>query len=158
MAAVITERRTAAIEGDFVVLLIGMRINRIWKVRSWLPVARAMVRMIDELRRAGPASGLLGVQPLGTLSMVQYWRSFEALEAFARDTDGPHWPAWRDFNRRVRKHPGDVGIWHETYLVPAGQYETIYQGMPDHGLARATRSVPVTSRNDGAGRRLGRVA
>jgi hypothetical protein len=31
--------------------------------------------------------------------IVQYWRSFEHLEAYARDADQQHWPAWVDFNR-----------------------------------------------------------
>ena len=29
---------------------------------------------------------------------------------------------------------GDVGIWHETYTVPAGGYEAIYSGMPKAAL------------------------
>ena len=32
---------------------------------------------------------------------------------------------------------GDIGIWHETYLVPAGSYESIYSNMPRFGLAVA---------------------
>ena len=31
MAAVVPNRVTAQIEGDFVVFLIGMRINKLWK-------------------------------------------------------------------------------------------------------------------------------
>jgi Domain of unknown function (DUF4188) len=40
-------RFAADLEGDFVVLLIGMRPNRPWRVRRWLPVARAMHAMLD---------------------------------------------------------------------------------------------------------------
>lgn len=36
---------TADMEGEFVVFLIGMRINKWWKLRSWLPVFFAMPRM-----------------------------------------------------------------------------------------------------------------
>ncbi len=32
---------------------------------------------------------------------------------------------------------GDVGIWHETYLVRSGQYEAIYSGVPRQGLGAA---------------------
>jgi hypothetical protein len=39
MAKVIEDRMTAQVEGDFVVFLIGMRINRFWKVHKWLSVA-----------------------------------------------------------------------------------------------------------------------
>lgn len=35
-------RMTAAAEGDMVVFLIGMRINRFRALRSWLPVTAAM--------------------------------------------------------------------------------------------------------------------
>ena len=64
--------------------------------------------------------------------MVQYWRSFEHLDRFARDPASLHLPAWRWFNR-VMKGSVDVGIWHETYLVPAGRYEAIYGNMPRIG-------------------------
>ena len=52
------ERLTANLEGDFVVFLIGMRINNPWKVHKWLPVATAMPRMIKELYRQ-PELGFL---------------------------------------------------------------------------------------------------
>ena len=62
MAKVIKERVTAEIEGDFVVFLIGMRVNRIWKLHKWLPVFFAMPRMLIELRK-NPESGFIGMQP-----------------------------------------------------------------------------------------------
>jgi hypothetical protein len=37
MATIHPGRYTAEIEGDFVVFLIGMRLNRPWKVHQWLP-------------------------------------------------------------------------------------------------------------------------
>jgi hypothetical protein len=58
MAEVRAERCTAEIDGDFVVFLIGMRINRFWKPHKWLPVAAAMPRMLAELART-PELGLL---------------------------------------------------------------------------------------------------
>ena len=45
------ERLTATLDGDFVVFLIGMRINKPWLVHKWLPVTQAMPRMIKELSR-----------------------------------------------------------------------------------------------------------
>lgn len=148
------ERVTARIEGDFVVLLIGMRINRIWKPGKWLPVAKAMGAMLRELHAAGPETGFLGHQPLSMFNMAQYWRSFEHLEAYARSKDRAHWPAWVDFNRRMKNSRSDVGIWHETYLVPDGQYETIYSGMPDFGLAKAAGRAAVTDSNAAARQRV----
>lgn len=143
MGKVIDRRVAARIDGDFVVFLIGMRVNRPWKVHKWLPVMRAMPRMLKELA-ARPESGFLGYEILGLRGIVQYWRSFEALEAYARDPDAAHWPAWVDFNRRLKHSRGDVGIWHETYLVQDGAYETVYSGMPPFGLAAASRMVDAT--------------
>jgi hypothetical protein len=37
---------------------------------------------------------------------------------------------WASFNKSVGRSRGDVGIWHETYRVAAGQYEAVYSGMP----------------------------
>ena len=153
MATIFPQRMTAELEGDFVVFLIGMRINKPWKIHKWLPVALAMPRMLKEL--AGrPEAGLLGVQN-GFPTIVQYWRSFEHLEAYARSHDAQHWPAWVHFNKRIRVASGDVGIWHETYLVKAGQYEAIYGAMPRHGLATAGRHVPIAAAREGARERVG---
>ena len=46
---------TAEVEGDFVVFLIGMRVNKPWKIHKWLPVFLAMPRMIKELKRTPEA-------------------------------------------------------------------------------------------------------
>ncbi len=45
------ERLSARLDGDFVVFLIGMRINNPLMVHKWLPVARSMPRMLKELYR-----------------------------------------------------------------------------------------------------------
>ena len=50
---------------------------------------------------------------------------------------------------------GVVGIYHETYLVNAGQYEAVYGNMPLFGLAAATQHVPAVGRRETARRRLG---
>ena len=111
-----------------------------------------MPRMIKELT-AKPEAGLLAVQPAG-LTLIQYWRSFEALEAYARNADGEHWPAWVAFNKRMAKSRGDVGIWHETYRIGAGDYETIYSGMPPHGLGKAAKLIPARDRHETARGRM----
>ena len=156
MAKVAAKRLTAKIEGDFVVFLIGMRINKPWKLHKWLPVFQAMPRMIRELERH-PESGFLGhIMSLGVI--VQYWRSFEHLEAYARDANQLHWPAWVAFNKRVGKSRDDVGIWHETYRVRAGEYECVYSGMPPFGLAKASATVDAVGQMESARGRLGATA
>jgi hypothetical protein len=152
MAEVATKRVTAKIDGDFVVFLIGMRINKPWKLHKWLPVFRAMPRMIRELERH-PESGFLGhIMNIGVI--VQYWRSFEHLEAYARDQNQSHWPAWVAFNKHVGNSRGDVGIWHETYRVRAGEYECVYSGMPPFGLAKVSTTIDAVGPLESARGRL----
>lgn len=157
MPPVIDKRVTAEIEGDFVVFLIGMRINRMLRPQGWLPVFLAMPRMVRELER-NPAAGMLGASlyfgsPRRPM-VVQYWRSFEQLEAYARSKDRRHWPAWVAFNKRIGSS-GEVGIWHETYLVPAGSYDSVYNNMPPSGLGAASGLVPAAGRKASAAGRAG---
>jgi len=148
------ERLTAQIEDQVVVFLIGLRINYFWKVHKWLPVVRAMTRMIREIEDDAD-SGFLGVERFGgnPSVMVQYWRSFEHLEAYAVDKNREHRPAWAAFNKMVASN-GDVGIWHETDRVRPGDFECVYNNMPLFGLAKATRAVPATGRQESAPDRM----
>ena len=151
MAKTINQRMTAHLEGDFVVFLIGMRINRWWKFHKWLPVARAMPKMLKELSQK-PDSGFLGAEfSFGTI--VQYWKSFEDLEAYAKDRDALHYPAWKAFNTKIKSN-GDVGIWHETYKVRSGEYECIYNNMPQYGLGKIGELIPAVGNRETAGSRI----
>ena len=152
MANINAERMYAHIEGDFVVFLIGFRINRLWMVHKWLPVFLAMPRMLKELE-GKPESGFLGSESAG-FTIIQYWRSFEALEQYSRDANQSHWPAWVAFNKRVGRSRGDVGIWHETFHVRAGEYEAIYSGMPPRGLGKAGTLLPARERYETARGRM----
>ncbi len=138
-------RFTTRIEGSFVVFLIGFRINRLFAIHKWLPTAAAMPPMLKELY-ANPALGFLG----GFSSLywpgimvTQYWRSFDHLIAYAQSKDAAHLPAWKAFNQRIGTD-GTVGIWHETYQVAEGRYESIYANMPRFGLAQAGTHEPAT--------------
>jgi Domain of unknown function (DUF4188) len=155
MANIIKERMTVDNQDEIVVFLIGMRVNKIWKLNKWLPVVRAMPRMIQELQ-AQPELGLLNVQltpNFPTTIMIQYWRSFEHLATYAANRDASHLPAWRDFNRNVASN-GDVGIWHETYRVPSGHYEAIYNNMPPFGLGKVYPLIPAQGRRESAVARM----
>ena len=154
MAEIIPYRVTGRIEGDFVVFLIGMRINRIWKPHKWLPVLLAMPKMLKELEAAPAEVGFLGHNGVTGKPIVQYWRSFDHLERYARDRNALHWPAWTEFNRRMKDARGDVGIWHETYKVRAGDYEAIYSGMPPWGLGKAGARSEIGQFTDSARQRL----
>ena len=86
--------------------------------------------------------------------LVQYWNSHEKLYHYASDRSAAHRPAWAAFNRRARKAPGAVGIWHETFLVRAGEYETIYSGVPPRGLGLAGHLVPAIGKRESARARI----
>ena len=156
MAEIYHGRFAGQIEGEFVVFVIGMRVNRLLQISKWLPVARAMLRMLEELARH-PEMGLLHAESYRsgrTVMTLQYWRSFEQLHAYAHAKNLEHLPAWAEFNRRVGGN-GSVGIFHETYVVQAGRYETIYGNMPRMGLARAGEMVPASGRMKDARSRMG---
>jgi hypothetical protein len=150
----INRRIAAKIEGDFVVFLIGARINRWTKLPQYLWFMSTMPKMLAELQ-ARPESGFLGAQRLGPTTVVQYWRSFEQLTAYARDRDLTHYPYWVRFNKEIGSN-GDIGIWHETYMVRAGEYEAVYNNMPAIGLARVAGHVDAQGRNMTAAGRAGR--
>jgi hypothetical protein len=155
MVQVFPGRFAAQSSEPIVVFLIGMRVNRLLKVRSWVRVARAMPPMIAELKRS-PDLGLLHAEFFmywRGVGVIQYWRSFEHLNAYAHARNAAHLPAWAEFNRRIGGN-GSVGIWHETYTVGPGQYESIYVNMPRFGLGVAAEHVPVTGRIDGARLRI----
>jgi len=93
--------------------------------------------------------GFLGARTLlggKGVTVVQYWRSVEDIYRYASAPAHEHRPAWTAFNNRARRAQGVVGIWHETYAVPAGAHESVYVGMPVMGIAEATRSVPIPNR------------
>lgn len=158
MAKVFPGRYTAATDEPFVVFIIGMRINQWWALHKWIPVALAMGPMLKTLYQH-PEQGFLSAQTFTNgraIMLIQYWRSFEDLERFARSKDEPHLAAWRRFNKAIGGD-GSVGIFHETYQVQPGAYESIYANMPVFGLAGAFSHTPVTGRSHTARGRL-RVA
>jgi Domain of unknown function (DUF4188) len=151
---IVAQRMTAQADGEFCVFLIGMRINRFWRIHKWWPVAMAMPRILKELE-AHPELGCLGGrQWFGNPTiLVQYWKSFNDLERFAKNPNQPHLPAWAAFNRKVASN-GDVGIWHETYRVTAGNYECIYNNMPPFGLGKVMTLVPASGAKETAAGRM----
>ena len=155
MAKTINKRMCAEIDGEFVVFLIGARINKPWKVWKWWPVATAMPRMLTELARR-PELGLLHARSVFSFPdamVIQYWRSFEHLEAYAKQRDLAHLPAWQAFNKAVGSN-GDVGIWHETYVIAPARYETVYNNMPRFGLGAAGRIVDAVGARQQARQRM----
>lgn len=158
---IVSRRMTTGFDGPLVVFVIGMRINHVHKLTKWLPVLRAMPRMLSELA-ADPDSGFIGSDFLfrGPRSpvLIQYWRDFERLEAYALSRDRAHWPAWTAFNKAVG-NDGTVGIYHETFTVERGNWEVLYVNMPPTGLGKVTGLIPATgSRTEARSRMKAAVA
>ena len=151
--------------GELAVFLIGMRINKIHRPDAWLPALSAMPAMLAELyanaaRAEAGTEEWLGFYDARTLAgvrgptVVQYWRSVEDIYAYAGAESMAHRPAWKAFYARARGAKGAVGVWHETFAVPAGGHESLYVDMPAYGLARATGVVPGSRKGRTAQQRL----
>jgi hypothetical protein len=151
---IIAQRMTARMETEFCVFLIGMRINRPLKLHKWFPVVSAMPRMLRELASQKELGFLNGHFWFGrTIITLQYWRSTKHLMDFATNKNFQHLPAWTAFTRSIG-NSGDVGIWHETYVIRPGSCETIYHNMPAFGLGRVGSLVPATGHYQHAQERL----
>lgn len=155
MTQIYPGRYTAQIDGPFVVFMIGMRINKLLAFSKWMPIASAMQPMLETLYKH-PEKGFLGGRSLlewRGITMIQYWRSFEDLERFARNPSDPHLGAWKRFNQSVGPD-GTVGIWHETYAVAEGCYEALYGNMPRMGLAEVAEHAPIAAGRQSARERI----
>lgn len=126
-----------------VLFIVGMHINHWWSVHRWVPVALSMRRMLDELIRNRDL-GLLGKPRIFTsgrlIVVIQYWKSFDVLEAYARSGSAEHLPAWKAFRAAVRDSAA-VGIFHETYTITKGNHESIYINLPSSVLLGAAVDV-----------------
>jgi hypothetical protein len=158
MAKNLPTRTMADVKEPLVLFLIGMRINTLWPVWEWLPSFLAMGPMIVELYK-NPELGFLSARTEmagRTITVIQYWKSFEALEAYAANSDRKHRPAWTAFYKRATSGTGAVGIYHETYIVRPGEVESLYVDMPSgFGLGGVVGVTSVTPKTETARERKG---
>ncbi|HET8910341.1 MAG TPA: DUF4188 domain-containing protein [Ktedonobacteraceae bacterium] len=156
MAKVIPGRFSTQTDQPIVVFAIGIRVNKFLAFHKWVPTAMEMGPMLRDLY-SNPEKGFLGAETFfywRGVMLLQYWRSFDDLDKFARNRNDPHLPAWQRFNKRVGTD-GIVGIFHETYVVEPGKYEAIYGNMPIFGLASVNGHLPSVGGRATARRRLG---
>ena len=149
-------RVTAIPEDDFVVFLIGMRINNWFAIHQWLPVFSAMGRMLPELYK-NPDLGFKSYE-MGfgrTLILVQYWENTDKLIAYSKAKDSKHLPAWKAFNKAAMKTTA-VGIWHETYVIDKSKTENIYVNMPPFGFGKVGDIQLAQGKRNSASERLGK--
>lgn len=143
MADILRGRFTAEPPEGTVMLLIGARVNVPWKVHRWFPFFYSMVGMLKELMSDKERHGFLGyhVWFARTTLFVQYWRSMDDLLAYSRAQPLNHVPIWRRFNQESK---GEMGVFHEAYVVSKGGHHVIYRDMPEtFGLGGATNLAPV---------------
>ncbi|KRG13721.1 transcriptional regulator [Virgibacillus soli] len=151
-----TGRFTTENNDDIVVFLIGMRVNKLLAIHKWGPVFTAMPGMIKELYTHKKELGFLSLESyfgLRTTVMIQYWRSTDDLLAYAKGNK--HLQAWKNFNTKVESNDA-VGIYHETYELNKGRYESVYVNMPLYGLGKAMKHIPITKKTITATKRLKR--
>jgi heme-degrading monooxygenase HmoA len=149
-----TGRYTTENNDNIVVFLIGMRVNKRLALHKWLPVFNAMPGMIKELYTNKDELGFLSMESyfgLRTTVMIQYWRSTEDLLAYSKNEK--HLTAWKNFNKKIGNNDA-VGIYHETYELKIGNYESIYGNMPLYGLGKALKHIPITAERISALKRL----
>ena len=109
-----------------------------------------MPKMINELYKNSELGFICHEQWFGrTTIMVQYWKSYEHLENYAKNKTLNHLPEWAKFNK-ILSGNGDVGIWHEIYLSQKGNYECLYNNMPRFGLGKAGTHVKVSGKSNSA--------
>jgi hypothetical protein len=132
------KRMMADIKEPFVVMILGIRINSLWKVHLWLPVFFSMKKIFKELY-SHPEHGFIGHESWfgNPWLSIQYWRSIDDIIAYAGNKDAIHLPTWVKYNKTQSKRAA-VGLWHEIYLAQPGTFDVAYKNMPPFALGRAT--------------------
>ena len=105
---------------DLVVIYLGMRVNAWRGLKTLLGFGPQIARSVAE-RPDGlllHESFIVSLNPLH-LGMREYWRDFDALEAWSRSP--PHREWWSKFLR----DSGGTGFWHEAYFMRGGM-EAVY--------------------------------
>lgn len=127
------QRRTVNLSAypDLVVIYLGMRVNALAGLRTLFgfgpKIANAVAAQPDGLLLHETMLFSLFPPHLG---MRQYWRDFDALEAWARSEPYRQW--WKQFLQDA----GGTGFWHESYFMRGGM-EAVYDDMVrDTGFLR----------------------
>ena len=150
-----TDKATVQNEKDVVVFIIGMKIHKFFYVHQWIPIAKAMGTMLKELyqnKNHGFQNGELHLNWKG-ITVIQYWDGFEQLETFAHEE--LHRGIWKEYYQKADMQKV-VGIFHETYIVPAKNYEAIYVNMPEFGLGKARSLESIDQKKKSSRQRLHR--
>jgi hypothetical protein len=133
---------------DLVVIYLGMRVNTLTGIKTLLGFGPKISNAVS----AKPDGLLLHenlLYSLRHLGMRQYWRDFDALEAWSRSEPHRNW--WQSYLR----DSGGTGFWHETYFLRGGM-EAVYVDMAARtGLAGFAPLQPAKGAMFGARKRAG---
>ncbi|KAF4988018.1 hypothetical protein FDECE_15219 [Fusarium decemcellulare] len=126
-----------------VVFHLGVQVNHPLGLAapSFNKVAEYFLAMQKELSNRREDFGMLGFsnwrgderRSNNTLLLVYYFRDIEGLHRFAHEE--LHRKAWDWISKSKLKH---IGIFHETFCVPAHAYETVYVNCHPVMLGRAS--------------------
>jgi hypothetical protein len=116
--------------------LVRMGIQ-VRSLSAWLLARRLRSGIVADAREAmATSAGLLESQAftigIDHFGFLQYWRSFDELDAWSRRA--PHSEWWRTAVERMRLKQ-DLGVYHETFLVNARDVESISLDCRPTGLA-----------------------
>ncbi|KAF2723910.1 hypothetical protein K431DRAFT_282605 [Polychaeton citri CBS 116435] len=133
---------STAAKDQIVVFLIGSRCNH--PLGALAPGFRKLgnyfVSMTRDLERNAEEFGFLGMTSWvnnngraakNELLEVGYFKNYEGLHKFAHSKF--HREGWSWYNRVAKEHP-HFSIYHETYVVPAGHWESIYANSHPSGI------------------------
>lgn len=131
------KRTTVDLSGypDLVIMYLGLSLRS----PRGIPTILKFMRRVRKAVKDRP-HGLLLHEPVlfppFQVGMRQYWRDFDALEAWARSP--PHRDWWKEYLLDTK----GTGLWHETYFMHGG-VEAIYDNVPrPTGLTRFAEVVP----------------
>jgi len=136
-------RWAGRIEGDFCVFHIGIILNGHIPSNELKQIGEAFINMHKELEADPEKWGFYGSTNYTSSNIrvdlgltVQYWRSQDHLNAYARQHMAKHFPAmiWSSKMMKLSDH---IGFWHESFKVHAGEYEAIYINCPQILLGKA---------------------
>src|SRR6478735_10496832 len=85
------KKKRVAVNSDvpLAVFIIGVKVNKLWAVHSWLRSVLAMKPMVDELYKNKEELGFYHTEYYLSwrgVTLVQYWKSNEAIMAYSRGT------------------------------------------------------------------------
>ena len=141
-------------ESSFVIFIIGMRLNQIYKIWKWIPVLNSMGPMIKELYQ-NPQWGFLHTEVLfgwRKITLIQYWKEFDGLIDYAHGKN--HDSLGNHIIGKLIITVVLVSFTKLTKLKREHQNPSMLN-MPKTGLSQAMTHIPISQSKDSANKRMG---